>query len=190
MNLLAAVQRETGLRLSTDRRELEAASEQLFRHHLVFMHGRNTFRFSDTERKQLRAYLERGGILFADAICASQAFDAAFRNELAAILPEHRLEPIPADHPMFTPQFGGFELTTVSRRHPRRRADDGSLDANVRQVPPELYGLRMGDRYTVIYSPYDLSCALERHDSLDCPGYTRDDAARIGLNVVLYTLHH
>ena len=38
------------------------------------------------------------------------------------------------------------------------------------------------------FSPYDLSCALEKENSPDCPGYTREDAARIGLNVVLYSL--
>jgi hypothetical protein len=29
---------------------------------------------------------------------------------------------------------------------------------------------------------------LEKHNSLECRGYTREDAARIGLNVVLYSL--
>ncbi len=35
---------------------------------------------------------------------------------------------------------------------------------------------------------YDLSCVLEKHDTLACRGYLREDAARIGLNVVLYSL--
>jgi hypothetical protein len=44
-------------------------------------------------------------------------------------------------------------------------------------------------RSAVIFSPYDLSCALERHELLECPGYIREDAARIGINIVLYGLH-
>jgi hypothetical protein len=56
-------------------------------------------------------------------------------------------------------------------------------------VEPELEGIKIDGHYRVIYSPYDLSCALEYHESLDCRGYTRDDAARIGINVVLYSLH-
>ena len=48
--------------------------------------------------------------------------------------------------------------------------------------------MRFDDRYGVIFSRYDLSCALEKHDSLECLGYTREDAAKIGLNVVLYAL--
>ena len=41
----------------------------------------------------------------------------------------------------------------------------------------------------MIFSQFDLSCALEKHDSLECRGYKREDAARIGLNVLLYSLH-
>ena len=40
----------------------------------------------------------------------------------------------------------------------------------------------------MIFSKYDLSCALEKQDSVQCQGYVRDDAARIGLNVILYSL--
>jgi hypothetical protein len=29
---------------------------------------------------------------------------------------------------------------------------------------------------------------LEKFDSMECRGYTREDAARIGLNVLLYAL--
>ena len=46
----------------------------------------------------------------------------------------------------------------------------------------------MGDRWGVIFSPYDISCALEKHNSLECQGYTPEDAARIALNVLLYSL--
>jgi hypothetical protein len=55
-------------------------------------------------------------------------------------------------------------------------------------VPPELEGLKFGERWGVVFSRYDLSCALEKQDSVECQGYTREDAARIGVNVVLYSL--
>ena len=48
----------------------------------------------------------------------------------------------------------------------------------------------MGDRWAVIFSPYDLSCALEKQNSLECTGYSRDDAEKIALNVLLYSLNH
>ena len=63
------------------------------------------------------------------------------------------------------------------------------LKAAIRQVEPDLEGIKIGDRYAVIFSRYDISCALENHESLECEGYTRQDAARIALNVLLYSLH-
>ncbi len=58
----------------------------------------------------------------------------------------------------------------------------------VRRVAPELEGIKIDDRYGVIFSKYDLKLALEKQDSVQCQGYVRDDAARIGLNVILYAL--
>ena len=40
----------------------------------------------------------------------------------------------------------------------------------------------------MIYSKYDLSCALERQASVACAGYDYHDAVRIAVNVVRYAL--
>ncbi len=186
-NLLRVISHETGMRVSTDRRELSLSDPKLFAYQIAFLHGRQSFRLSDAERKQLRTYVERGGVVIGDAICGSEEFAKSFRAEMAAIFADHPLEAIPANHRMFTAALGGFELKTVNRREPQRVAG-GPLKTAVRQVEPELEGVRFDDRYGVIFSRYDLSCALEKHDSLECPGYTREDAARLGLNIVLYAL--
>jgi hypothetical protein len=67
---------------------------------------------------------------------------------------------------------------------------DGPLAARKRRIAPKLEGVRIGDRWAVIFSPYDLSCALEKQNSLECTGYDRDDAEKIALNVLLYSLNH
>jgi hypothetical protein len=108
---------------------------------------------------------------------------------MAAIAGDHPLERIPAEDPIWTKAYGGFDLPTVSRRDPQPGPAGGPLTAAVRKVPPELEGMRFGDRWGVIFSSFDLSCALEKRDSLECRGYTREDAARIGLNVLVYALH-
>ena len=55
------------------------------------MHGRNTFEFSADERKQLRTYIERGGMLFADAICSQQEFADCLPHEMELIFPDMKL---------------------------------------------------------------------------------------------------
>jgi hypothetical protein len=186
-NLMKVITQQTGLRISTDERALSLADPRLFDYPLVFMHGRSAFQFSPEERKQLRTFIERGGVLFADATCSNREFAESFRKEMKLIFPDHALAPIAVSHPMFSTNFGGFDLKKVGRREPRLR-EAGGMRSAIRQVEPELEGLQMGGAYAVIFSPYDLSCALERHESLECAGYIREDAARIGLNVVLYAL--
>lgn len=178
-----------GIRTAAPPDPIDPAGDALFDYHLVFIHGRHAFRLTDTERQHLRLFLERGGMLFGDAICASSAFAESFRREIAAVLPDQRLEPIPADDPIWTSAYGGFDLKSVTRRDPQPAGATGPLRASLRKSPPELEGIRLEGRWAVVFSPYDLSCALEKHDSLECRGYTREDAARIGLNVVLYSLH-
>jgi hypothetical protein len=188
-NLLQTAGEKVQLRVDPQARELAITDPKLFHYHLVFMHGRNDFRLTPAERKALREYLDRGGMLFADAICSSRQFTEAFTREMAAIFPDQQLARIPAKDPLFTTTFGGDDLSLVERREPERGAADGPLRSQISQVEPYLQAIKLGDRYAVIFSPYDLSCALENHESLDCAGYTRKDAARIGLNVLLYSLY-
>lgn len=189
VNLQEALGREAGVRVGTEQRELSIRDPRLFDYSVAFMHGRSSFQLSAAEREQLRRFVERGGTLLADSVCGSEAFTAAFRREMAAIFPEHPLQRVPATAPLWTSQYGGFELPRVTRREPERLAAGEPLRAALREVEPQLEAIDLGTgRYSVLFSPYDLSCALDRHESIECRGYTREDAARIAINVLLYAL--
>ena len=51
-----------------------------------------------------------------------------------------------------------------------------------------LEGLQIDDRYAVVFSPYDISCALESSSAMQCKGYIKEDAARLGTNIILFAL--
>ena len=51
-----------------------------------------------------------------------------------------------------------------------------------------MEGIDIKGRFVVIYSKYDISCALEGDASAACTGYVPEDALKIGVNVVLYAL--
>lgn len=189
-NLLRFVSQKAGVRISTDRREVSLNDPKLYGYPILFMHGRNAFQLKEQERQQLRSFLERGGVLIANSVCASEAFAASFESEMRALFPDHSLAPIPSDDVMFTGAFGGFELPQVTLRRPARRAagSDGPATVDLITTPPRLDGLKLDERYAVLFSRYDLSCALEKHDSLECEGYTREDAAKIGLNLIMYAM--
>ena len=151
------------------------------------MHGREKLSLSDAEREKLKTFLERGGVLFADAICTSDSFAAAFRQEMATLFPDHPLEKIGGDDPLFSPRYGGFDLKTVTRREPAPPDADGR-PKSISRGRARVGSAATGDRYAVIFSRYDLSCALEKHETAGCFGYSSDSAARIGLNVLLYAI--
>ena len=187
-NLLGVLRNEVQMRVQQESELASVTDDALLDHPIVFMHGRRAFRFSATQRRMLKKYLESGGLLFADSICASEAFSASLRSELAAMFPENPMARIPVDHPIFSTRYKGFNLASVTLRDPRKRSSDAPLTAQLSKVSPLLEGVELDGRLAVIFSPYDLSCALENTASLQCKSYTRDDAARIGVNVILYAL--
>jgi hypothetical protein len=187
-NLERYLEKQLEIRIDPKPLLIAPDNERLYDYPLMFLHGRRAFRFSASERKALREYLDRGGFVFADAICAQVEFAESFRKEMQTIYPEAKWQRIPADHAIFTSEYRGFELKTVSLRDPQARGEDDKLSARIVKIEPLLEGLEIDGRYAVILSPYDLSCALENSQSLECKGYVRDDAARIGANIVLYAL--
>lgn len=148
----------------------------------VYMHGRKHFEYDDRQLEYLRFNLENGGLLLADACCGKEAFDKAFRKFVKQLLPKHELKPIPANDELFSKELNGTALTEQIIRCRRQR---GEMHRN---VPPEFEGIKINDRWAVVYSKYDLGCALERHKSSDCLGYDFDSAWRLAGAAVLYTL--
>jgi hypothetical protein len=188
-NILRAAARELGMRVDAAPVQVDPADPAVLDYHLLFMHGRQGFELDPAGREQIRRFLEAGGTLLVDSVCASQGFSDAFRREMAAILPEAPLEPVPVDDPIFSAsEYGGFDIREVALREPSR--GDGPLESRTRRTAPKLEAAKLADRWAVIFSPYDLSCALEKQYTLECTGYERADAERIALNVVLYSLHH
>jgi len=187
-NLLMVMEKQLQMRVDYEKRLIAPSDPKLLEYPLVFMHGRRAFHFSAADRKALKDYIDRGGFLFADAICANKEFATALREELKAIYPDAQFNRIPLTHPIFSAAFHGFTLASVELRDPQIRAENDPLTAKLVKTTPLLEGLEIDGRIAVILSPYDISCALEKGASLECKGYTPADAARLGTNVLLYAL--
>ncbi|MGE0378499.1 MAG: DUF4159 domain-containing protein, partial [Planctomycetaceae bacterium] len=184
-HLLDALGKKVGLRPAARIANLPATDPQLFEYPLLYMHGRQNFSFSQAEREQLKAHLENGGLLFADACCGAEAFDTAFRRLIEQTFGGN-LERIPMEHELFRSDWG-YDIRRVERRLPRDERRGSVLDTELSVGEPILEGLTVNGRLAVIYSKYDLSCALERQATSACAGYTTEDATRIAVNIVLYS---
>ncbi len=102
------------------------------------------------------------------------------------ILPGKPLTKLPDNHPMLTDRFRGYDVRKLKIIDPTLAGD--KIVAGQREVTPQLEVVQMGDLISVVFSPLDMSCALESRHSLQCRGYLREDAARLGINIILFGL--
>ena len=107
---------------------------------------------------------------------------------MAQLFPNHKLKRIPPTHELFKADMGGHELLRVKRRETEINQPDAPLNIVVREGEPILEGIEIDGRYAVIYSPYDISCALERHNAVTCNGYVQEDAIKLAVNIILYAM--
>ncbi len=166
-----------------DDKDLPLSHPDLAMYKFMYMHGRNAFTWDKEELENLRANLDTGGLLLADACCGRKDFDTAFRKFVQELYPERKLEPIPLDDLLFSEKLNGQAITEVRCRKSKSEYE---------LQPPELYGIRVGEgadaRWVVIYSPYDIGCALDKHKSSDCKGYDYESAVRLGMAALIYSL--
>ncbi len=186
-NLLQALNETVGVSASTRVEAIPATLEEMTRFPLVCMHGRYRFQMPSQQQEAIREYLQRGGVLFADACCGATQFDRSFRDLIRQLFPEQELKQIPADHELYSATTG-HEIREVTRRRLVPGEQNAALTMRTEKGPPLLEGIEIDGRYVVIYSRYDLSCALEHQASLSCDGYVEADAAKLAVNVVLYAM--
>lgn len=182
VNLAEFLRVELNFDVVSQYRQVRLSDAALYTSPILYLAGHYEFELSDAERTALAAHLRRGGLLLADACCGTQPFDESFRRLMQQVLPEQRLERLPADHPIFI-GAPGFDVTTV----------DYSLDV-MRAAPrlrrPELWGVELDGRLAVVYSPYSLGCGLNGPAFDGCWGLASEDAHRLTANIILYALTH
>jgi hypothetical protein len=184
-NLIQWAYQSNPFQLSSEKRIIDIVPSSLEEYPVVYMHGRGSLKLSETQRKTLKDYLDNGGFLFADAICADAEFTESFRREMQLITGSE-LSGLEASHPLLTRDYYGFDVRSVEVIDPDVSGD--SIVTATRRITPRLEVARIDGRIAVVFSPLDLSCALESRHSLQCRGYVREDAARIGINVILFAL--
>lgn len=181
-NLMEHVNQFAGIDVALKTETRPMHDRDLIDFKFLYMHGRNAFSFDKDELEPLRFNLKNGGLLFADACCGKDEFDKAFRKFVEALLPGSKLERVPLNDVLFSKDLTGEVL---SEQTIRARAQHGQA---IQGMPPYLEGIKYDGRWIVLYSKYDIGCALERHQSPDCRGYDTPSAQKLARAAVLYTM--
>lgn len=186
-NAATIIRNQTEIAVAVPEQAVGFDSESLAEVMVLWVHGRREFTLSGEQRAALREFIDRGGVVLGTAICGDDAFATAFRREFSKLLGETPLKTMPADHPMLTRDYHGYDIRAVTVR----RIGGGTRGQQIRRQtsPPILEYAENEGVVSVVFSPLDLSCALESQNSVQCPGYDTQDAAKIVTNVVQMALH-
>lgn len=186
-NLLLHLRTKGRLDVALQKKEITMNDPDLANYRFLYMHGRTQFSFSQKDLDNLRNNLETGGLLLADACCGRPAFDKGFREFVKKLFPNKELQRIPVApelDDLFSKEINGQAVTTVRVR----KEGPGGSPAELRDEPPFLEGIKHENRWVVIYSKYDIGCALEKHQSTDCLGHDYESALKLGGAALLYAL--
>jgi hypothetical protein len=179
-NLLKHVRDHSTLGVKFKRVNVKPGDARAMGYPLLYMTGHDDFHWTADEAAWLQHYLKAGGLLLADACCGRLAFHVAFNRELAKVLPEHKLEPIPLDHPVY---HAHNDIERVAYT-PRVAEDFGPSTA------PALSGISLDGRLAVIYSRFDLGNGWEQFPHPYAYGYGDSDALAIGTNILVTAVTH
>lgn len=186
-NLMAHLKTAARIDAVLDKQSIPPADDELFKYKFMYLHGRRSFNLADDEIENVKSNLQAGGLLLADACCGKKEFDQSFRAMVEKMFPVQKMEVIPPGDELYSARLnGGAAITSVKRRE--KAGEAGAADNGFKDLPPHLEGIKIDGRWVVIYSKYDIGCALEGHKSTDCLGHTRESALQLATAAVLYAL--
>ncbi|HEY1189792.1 MAG TPA: DUF4159 domain-containing protein, partial [Gemmata sp.] len=192
-NLMSYLGHHAKLDVALTSEVLEPSAPALTKYKFMYLHGRKPVQFTPVEMDNVKANLQTGGLLLVDAACNDikqwREFDQSFRDTMAKMFPDQKLTVIsPANEPLFDlAKQANLDLGSVKCR--RENAEGTGAEKELRSYPVLLEGIKVdeqivdgkktGGRWAVIYSKYDIGCAIEGHKSADCLGHDKESALRI-----------
>jgi hypothetical protein len=170
-NLLSEVGRRLGIEVSPREKVVTLQDKDLFEYPLLYITGHGNIKFTDSEARRLRRYLEGGGFLLVND---SYGLDKHFRREIKKVFPDKDLVEIPRDHEIYRAFYNLDGL-------PKIHEHDG--------LPAKGYGIFLKGRLVLFYAfSSDIGDGWESPEVHGDPPALRELAFRMGVNIVAYVL--
>jgi hypothetical protein len=154
---------------------VDADVQQLAETPIVLMTGMDDPALNADEVQALRRHLNAGGFLFINNTSGFARFDRGARALVAAIYPDQKMVPVPADHGLIN---GLYKLDAMR--------DAGTLAPR----EPQLEMVSLQGRAAIVYSPNDTLALLKGIHDAYANAYDADSSRQMSLNVLSYALRH
>ncbi|MEO0084012.1 MAG: DUF4159 domain-containing protein [candidate division WOR-3 bacterium] len=171
-NLAKELNLRTNIKAELKEKVVSLNDEFLFQCPIVFMTGHGNINFSDEEVARLRQYLTNGGFLYADD---DYGMDESFQREIKKVFPNHNLIELPFDHLIYNIIYKFPNGLPKIHEH--------------YEGPPKGYGLFYNERL-VIYYTWNSNISDGWTKAHDDPEEKREQAFKMGINIIAYALSH
>lgn len=170
-NLLAELERRTGIRTTEREAIVTLDDERLFSYPLLYVTGHGIMRPTNSDLERLRSWLDHGGFLWVDD---NYGIDESFRDTMGRLYPDGELVALDGDHPIYS---AWYELPGLPKVHEH----DG--------LPAQGYGFFDQGRMKVFYSfSSDIGDGLEDPEVHGDAADVREAALRMAINVCYFAL--
>ena len=170
-HFLAQAERDSTISTTRKLHAVKLADEELFEFPLVIMTGEGSFELLDSERQNLRKFVEGGGLLLASAGCSSAEWDRSFRQEMARVFADHPLEALTLAHPVF---HTVYDIKEIKLSHAGR--------------PRPIEAVNINNRLGVIYSIDGLNDTAHSQGCCCCGGNEISNCIQVNVNILAYAL--
>jgi len=143
---------------------------------VIYFTGQEGFELTALERNLVRNYVLQGGYVFGNSSSGKDSFTESFKREFRSIFPDRPWFTLPPEHPLF---HSHFQLSTLRHKEGASKYENRF---------PTIYGVNIGCRTAVLFTPYDVACGWDGHSHDFGKRIDIEDARRFGVNLLAYCL--
>ena len=171
-NLLAFVNSNTPIKTMQKEIKIKLTDNNANHYPYYYLTGHGNIKFTNNEIISLREILSNGGFLHADD---NYGMDKSLRREIKKIFPNKELIELPHNHPIFKSYYN------LTNGLPKIHEHDNK--------PPQALGIFNNDKLIVLYTyESDLGDGWEDSSVHNCPEELRENALKMGVNIIYYAL--
>lgn len=172
-NLITFCNEQSKTNINSEPATVEVGSIDIFNYPFVHITGHGNIIFSESEKANLRTYLEAGGFLHIDD---NYGLDKYIRREMKKVFPELDFVELPYSHPIYHQKFDFNNGLPKIHEHDNK--------------PPQGFGLIWKDRLVCFYSyESDISDGWEDPAVHNDPWEVRQKALQMGANLISFVFN-
>jgi len=148
---------------------------------IAYLTGPGPIAMPADQQQALKAYLAKGGFLWAEAAGGNAAFIGAFQKLALGL--GLKIKRVPQTDPILSGRFegGAKGLGLISGVQFKRSLRVSRLG----RAHAELMGLYDGEKLVGVFSPFDIVFSATGYNAYECRGYQAQDAKAVATNIIL-----